>query len=232
MAETKKSKTIDVVSGSSEPETNRPIIVSRKPIMSDPEFVAQAGEDESMPKEEEDNVNRNNTIKFDPPKEKAEANPKAELKIEPLTDNNLDSPKDEPQAEPASEPEPKPEAKEPQAEPASEPEPKPEANEPKTDSESQSAPPEAKSEAAKMRRQLQQEEENRAHIEKINQLVESERYFLPINMKEKRYNQRVILIGVLICIVLAVVWLDVALDAGIINNSLHLPHTHFFVLKS
>ena len=215
MAETKKSKTIDVVSGSSEPETNRPIIVSRKPIMSDPEFVAQAGEDESMPKEEEDNVNRNNTIKFDPPKEKAEANPKAELKIEPLTDNNLDSPKDEPQAEPASEPEPK-----------------PEANEPKTDSESQSAPPEAQSEAAKMRRQLQQEEENRAHIEKINQLVESERYFLPINMKEKRYNQRVILIGVLICIVLAVVWLDVALDAGIINNSLHLPHTHFFVLKS
>ena len=200
--------------------------------MSDPEFVAQAGEDESMPKEEEDNVNRNNFIKFDSSKDKAEAKPKAELKIEPLTENNLDSPKNEPQAEPASEPEAKTEANEPQAEPASEPEPKPEVTEPKTDSESQSAPPEAQSEAAKMRRQLQQEEESRERIEKINQLVESERYFLPINMKEKRYNQRVILIGLLICILLAVVWLDVALDAGIINNSLHLPHTHFFVLKS
>ncbi len=228
MVEIKKNKSVDVVSDKPESESvNQPIIVSRKPIMSDPEFVAQASEDETMPKNEEDNVNRNNFIKFDSPKDKEEvASEAAKLETKPVTENNPESSKDKPEPE-------KPNPSEQQRlDPVQESSPASETNEPKPDSEGQSTPPEAQSDAAKVRLELQQEEVSRAHMEKINQLITQERYFLPINMKEKRYNHRVILIGVLICILLAAVWLDIALDAGIIRNSWHLPHTNFFVLNS
>ena len=88
------------------------------------------------------------------------------------------------------------------------------------------------SDAALKKQELKREEADKEHLKKLDQLVESERYFLPINMREKRQNRRFIFIGVLICVFLAIVWYDVTLDAGLISNVLHLPHTHFFVASS
>lgn len=79
--------------------------------------------------------------------------------------------------------------------------------------------------------QRKQELQIRQYQEQIEALVLSKRFFLPIKSQEKR-NNRLVLIGVVICILLAIAWVDVALDSGLINNNYHLPHTHFFSLKS
>jgi len=65
----------------------------------------------------------------------------------------------------------------------------------------------------------------------ISELIESKKYFLPINGKEKSKNKKMILIGLFICLVLIIAWVDVALDAGLIANTYNLPHTHFFTLN-
>lgn len=66
---------------------------------------------------------------------------------------------------------------------------------------------------------------------KINDLVDKQTYFVPINGKEKKRNKKVAAIGAVVCLILAVAWLDIALDAGLIVNSYNLPHTHFFTLQ-
>jgi len=85
----------------------------------------------------------------------------------------------------------------------------------------------------------QQQKNNQAELDasiakqtKISELVAKQTYFLPINSKEKQYNKKVVLIGVLVCLILVIAWVDIALDAGLIANSFHLPHTHFFTLRS
>jgi hypothetical protein len=66
------------------------------------------------------------------------------------------------------------------------------------------------------------------HDTAIQKLVDEKQYFLPINAVEKRRSQRFILLGILLSVVLAFAWLDVALDAGIISLNVNLPHTHLF----
>ena len=62
----------------------------------------------------------------------------------------------------------------------------------------------------------------------IQSAIDSKQYFLPINTVENRHNKRVITIGVALSFVLILVWIDIALDAGIIKlGGLHAV-THFF----
>ena len=65
----------------------------------------------------------------------------------------------------------------------------------------------------------------------LNELIASKKFFLPINGKEKSKNKKTILIGLLICLVLIIAWVDVDLDAGLIANTYNLPHPHFFTLN-
>jgi predicted RND superfamily exporter protein len=74
-------------------------------------------------------------------------------------------------------------------------------------------------------------DENLAKEATINNFIDQQTYFLPINVKQKKHDKKIILFGVIACVLLAVVWLDVVLDAGLINNNYNLPHTHFFTLK-
>ncbi|HSX47527.1 MAG TPA: hypothetical protein VLF63_02015 [Patescibacteria group bacterium] len=62
----------------------------------------------------------------------------------------------------------------------------------------------------------------------VQKLTSSKKYFLPINTLETRRSHRNVALGILLSIILIVAWLDVALDAGIINMSTSLPHTKFF----
>lgn len=78
---------------------------------------------------------------------------------------------------------------------------------------------------------LEAQKAKQAYDQKVNTLIEHKTYFLEIGTITKRRNVLYAWIGVAICVVLIIAWLDVALDAGIINNSFHLPHTHFFELK-
>lgn len=66
------------------------------------------------------------------------------------------------------------------------------------------------------------------HDAAVQQLVDSKQYELPITTPQQRQNQRVVVLGVVLAAVLILIWLDIALDAGIIKlGGLHAP-THFF----
>jgi hypothetical protein len=69
------------------------------------------------------------------------------------------------------------------------------------------------------------------HQAGIQKLVYSKQYFLPIVTVEERKNKRFIVIGIVLSLLLAISWLDVALDGGLISNTT-IPHTHFFALKT
>ena len=76
-------------------------------------------------------------------------------------------------------------------------------------------------EAAEAARQAERD----ANLQKI---VEAKTYYLPINTVEKRKTKRFVVLGILLSILLIIVWLDVALDAGLIQIDGISPLTHFF----
>lgn len=70
--------------------------------------------------------------------------------------------------------------------------------------------------------------EQAKHDAATQKLVDSKKYFLPINAVEKRKTKRFIVLGILLVILLALAWGDIAADAGIIHVSGIKPPTHFF----
>lgn len=62
----------------------------------------------------------------------------------------------------------------------------------------------------------------------LERLVEEKTYFLPIKTVEQRRTARFVLIGVILSLLLLVAWLNIALDAGLIELSGLKPLTHFF----
>ena len=67
-----------------------------------------------------------------------------------------------------------------------------------------------------------------AHDAEIQKLIESKKYFVPINSVENRKTKRFIAVGLFIILILAVAWVDVSLDAGLIHIHGIKPFTHFF----
>lgn len=61
----------------------------------------------------------------------------------------------------------------------------------------------------------------------IQQIIDSKQYYLPINAVKRRTNHR-LLLGVLLILVLGAVWINVALDAGMITIPGVHPLTNFF----
>jgi hypothetical protein len=135
----------------------------------------------------------------------SETEPAAETKVETIIAPVTEQPAGEqPKTEAAPEPEAKPE---PEAEPA-----EPVPGEVTTD-----AAIEAAAEDAEAKREAE-----------LQKLIDKKQYFLKINAMEQRRAEQFIALGVVISIVLALVWLDVSLDAGLIHlGSIH-PLTHFF----
>ena len=66
------------------------------------------------------------------------------------------------------------------------------------------------------------------HDKAVEKLIDSKQYYLPVNSVEKRRTKRVILIGIILSIVLALAWVDIALDAGLITIDGVQPITHLF----
>jgi hypothetical protein len=63
---------------------------------------------------------------------------------------------------------------------------------------------------------------------KTSKLIESKKYFLPINAVEHRRSTQIAVMGVILALILAVAWVDVALDAGLIHLGGIKPVTHIF----
>lgn len=66
------------------------------------------------------------------------------------------------------------------------------------------------------------------HDEIIQKLVDSKQYFLPINAVEKRKSRNFVILGVVLSLLLAMAWADIALDAGLVQIPGVKPVTHFF----
>ncbi|MEK7059719.1 MAG: hypothetical protein AAB971_03110 [Patescibacteria group bacterium] len=67
-----------------------------------------------------------------------------------------------------------------------------------------------------------------AHDVAVQKLSESKKYFLPINTVEKRRSKHFVILGVVISILLALTWVDIALDASLIKIPGVKPVTHLF----
>lgn len=62
----------------------------------------------------------------------------------------------------------------------------------------------------------------------LQKLIDSKKYFLPIETVENRKAKRFIALGVLLSLLLAAAWFDIALDAGLIHVGNLKAFTHFF----
>jgi hypothetical protein len=66
------------------------------------------------------------------------------------------------------------------------------------------------------------------HEAALEKLAESKKYYLPIKTTETRRSRQVVITGILLSLVLVALWIDVALDAGLIHLNGVQPLTHFF----
>lgn len=72
------------------------------------------------------------------------------------------------------------------------------------------------------------EQEKVKHDAAIQKLADSKQYYLPIDSVEKRKTARFVFLGAGLIILLALVWLDIALDAGLIKLAGLHAVSHFF----
>lgn len=225
MAEKKETKKVIDVShpGDSEPSaTAKPVIVTNRPVLKDPMVVV----DESAGKEETSKVDAEE--KTDTEEHKIEVKKAGGIKLKTLEE--AQSEKEEVPTSSETEEEPKDEAKEtssPQVEES--PTETPEEVKPESSTEVQSSiindngdtikdPDDADKEAAQA---AKKEEE-------LQKLVDTKKYYLPINSVEKRRTHRTIVIGLALSLLLGLAWLNIALDAGLFSLGGVQAVTDFF----
>lgn len=231
MAETKKplsnkSGTFDIVHPSKVPPasaTSRQIIIKHQPV-ADPmvtDATASPAKDETAD---------------------APLKPAKKVILKPLHDdvpvatatheNNQSTPTPVPAAEPEPVAEPAP------AEPAAETEPKPEPEtkpaveaKPESKPDAKAQPKDASKKDPTDDTPAESDQEAIERQVKLQKMIDSQEFFLPIQTTEQRRNRVVAVIGILVIILLAVAWYDVALDAGLMPNSYNLPHTRLLQIK-
>lgn len=229
MADSKKSggkRIVDVAHPGKTPAsaTSKPVIVGNRPILKDPMVV-----DEAVPEEEESTSPKNtgNTV------------------IQPLTAPEVDKKDETKDKSPESDPEPddstdetdhsktiaqlaeeaRVKEEEQDIAPKSSDDESAQEQGSETSDDAQGAPNAeiSKVEEAEEARKKKQEEE-------LQKLTDSKQYYLPINTVEKRRSKRIVAGGVLLSVLLAVAWFDIAVDAGLLPSANSIPHTHFFKL--
>lgn len=206
--------------------TSKPIIVTNRPVLKDPMMVV-----DSIPNASDE-------------KQEAPGKLSKRVRIEPLSDEESlksDEPSEPAEEKKTAQPEPdtaehdteklesdQPSELTPQAEagaPAELEAPKPETEQPDaTDEEAGTAQVEQATSADEDKAA----KELAKHQAAIEKLVENRTYYLPVNAVAKRRTKRHVALGVLLIIILAAAWVDIALDAGIIHLDGVKAVTHFF----
>ncbi len=195
------------------PLTSKPVLVSNRAMLKDPMVISKT--EEEPPKEDTVTVKTarsGQTVAATEAVANPEVEPKTEQALnttpEPVLKPDESAPKSEPEA-PAKEDTPPAEKKE-----------SSESTESNEASDKQAIPTDAQIEAAAAA--------EAAHDATIQKLVDSKQYFVSVNAVEKRRTKRVVALGVALSIILALAWVDVALDAGLIQIGSVKPVTHFF----
>ncbi len=211
MSATRKTRTpskksisdIDAPGKTVPPKTSKSVIVTNRPILQDPMVVDE-------PKADNPPAAKKTTIAHT-----AETIKPAKSKEELKQDNSSETPVEAPAAPDESEPPEKPPSTDSKAE-AEETSEKP--------PNSSKSPKEAVQETPPKKDDQAQAKQNAV----IERLVNSKKYELPINAVEKRKTKQFVVLGIFLAILLVVVWVDVALDAGLIKLNGIKPITHFF----
>lgn len=254
MSETKKPKRtkkpiIDVKQPgtSAPPETSKPVIVTNRPLLRDP-MMAEPTDKDKKSEEPSQTVDDQSATMLDPGQKPA---------LQPLNKGSKEQDNDNSDETISGEADPNSETKEDKGNPAAEapqndstdeeqpPESIASESTPNEDESEQTTPLDAKeksatsqqndeetaSESPKQAGPKQAEAEAAAktkHDAEIQELIDSKRYVLPIDTVEKRKSKRFVLLGAALAVVLIIIWLDIALDAGIIRLGGLKPLTHFF----
>lgn len=190
--------------GTSAPSaTSKPVLVSNRPMLKDPTLTKETEQASDVPDKENSS--------HGPEKGQMVVKP-----LEPTEDKSIVTKDDEKSAEPVTEP----------------------------TADATPSQPVATDDTIETRDSLETEEESPAqqtdaeadaaakalakHDADIEKLVESKRYYLPINAVNDQKTKRFIIMGAVLSLILIVVWLDIALDAGLIKLSGIKAVTHFF----
>lgn len=217
MADDKKptpnKKIVDVAHpGESAPSPNsKSVIITHRPTVKDP-MVNEAKSDTEGSEPSQSLSRTHQTVLQPLPSTDAETpEPKTE---ETAPAEPTDTPEPEPVAAPTPAPEPKP-APETAVKP-------PEQTSTGTSATVGTKDVQTESEAAVA------EDEAAKYQEKLDAMVESKQFYLPINTIEHRRTKQFIVLGAILSVVLALVWLDIALDSGLLHIDGVKPLTNFF----
>jgi hypothetical protein len=233
--EPKKVFDVERPSKTAPPSTSRPVIVKNRSIMKDPMMVADSIPD-GTEKEEQSLKTAPKKININPPADEASSAPDAttvdnsakadstetktkttEVAGPPPVDGP--TPSDDVTSDTKAEDQPV------KSLPSDDAKEKPEeAPSSDTTDKISSGKSDAKKDIAEVDKAAEEEAERQA---KLDKLVESGQYFLPVNAVKKR-RVRNTLIVVIIIVILALIWLDLALDSGLIHINGLSPVTHFF----
>jgi archaellum component FlaD/FlaE len=209
MAEKSKSSSKPIVdvahpNKSAPSQNSKSVIVSNRPMLKDPMVVDQ--EDQEITTIEEKKPESTITeiaaiAAADKPAEEEERPADKDDKPEPA--------KEESKPEPAKEAEPNDSAPE-----------EPKADEADTKEQDKDTAPENQLDI-----DASKEAEHEAAIQKLS---ESKKYFLPINAVEQRKSKQFVILGIVLSVILALAWVDIALDASLIKIPGVKPVTHLF----
>ena len=211
---TKNPSLTDVAKpGKSSPSpTSRPVIVTHRPILKDP----MVNHEDEAPKADKP------TLKA-PSKRAAELESLSIPKLPVETDETTDEPTNHDDDTPSKDsiPEPKKET----ADPA--PEDKEDAKVDVPDNAVPTPPLDAKAAQPGDEDEVSLAAQEK-HDASVQKLIETKKYFLPINSVEKRRAKHSLVLGVGVSILLLLAWANIALDAGLISIDGVKPLTHFF----
>lgn len=216
MAETKKDKVFDVAKpGKSAPATSaKPVIVTNRPVLKDP-MVVEEDNNPAITGEAPDVAT--------PPSTPAVSPSNTRLKIQPLNHDETADKKDDGPTNTLTTAEEKPQAATPAESSEGGVPTKSSEDTDIADTDEPPATPKANAEATELAARKEAERQ-----EQLDKVAESRKYYLPINQVEKRRNRQYTIAGVLLIILLAVVWADIALDAGIVTIPGVKAPTHLF----
>lgn len=181
--------------------TSKPVLVTNRPIMNDPMVKEDTSTEDGSSKEPKENLaaKGSSKVKIQP----LESSPKPEEPVKTDEPNDSDEPSDTPEEAPT----------------------KPKVPQEKSESETAKKAGNAKTPVEDEDIEAARKAEHDANLQKI---VDAKTYYLPINAVEKRKTKRFVLLGVALSILLILLWLDIALDAGLITLNGVSPLTHFF----
>jgi len=218
MSEPKKPTTPKAIAdvahpGKSSPSDTSKSIITHRPIMKDPMVVednADKPEDtgkKPMPK-------KAGETKIEPPKPDKKSEPAGTL-VPKDTDEKTDEKPSEPDKEPDTEPKPE------------------EAGKDIPDDAEKTGDDKADTDKDKKSKQPKPEDEAKAAAQaeqdaKLQKIIDSKKYFLPINAVEQRRSAHFVAFGIILALLLALAWGDIAADAGLIHVKGIKPVTHFF----